>query len=752
MTTTSKRVLVVEDEAIVAQHIKIILDKHNYEILTHASSGKEAIKKAAELQPDIILMDIHLKGDMDGVQTAEFILSQQDVPIIYLTGNADSATIDRAKITHPYAYLLKPFKPIELLTAIEIAFFKHQSEKELRENRLLLETTLKGISDAVIAIDSKGNVIFINPVAEQLTGWPKEEAIGANIAEVLKIASGGNRNFVADPLAWLKKFKEAGKLPEVNILASKAGDEYFIEYDASFNENVKGKTTGAVITFRDITVKYKATIALQESEARFRSMADTAPVMVWQSDENGNYTYFNKPWLEFRGRKLEEELGDGWIDGLHPDDLEYYKQVMAGMYAGKESFRFEYRLRRYDGAYRWIINTGKPHLTADGSFIGYIGTCLDISDRKIIEENLLKSNREITKLALVASKTDNGVIITDAAGRIEWINDGFTRMSGYRLDEITGKKFGDFLQGEDSDPLTIQFMHDQLSQKEGFKAELINYRKSGKPYWVSLDVQPVHDPEGGIVSFFAIMRDVTARKEAEGRLLEMEKQKQAQEKEMHRVSTLSLLKGQEKERQRISRDIHDSLGQILTALRLNIQTLSVKDGDADDLGQEKIPMIKDLLTEAILEARRISYDLMPALLSDFGLAAAARQLVEQVSISSGINIHLEHNLDNDRLEQSIEISMYRILQEALNNSVKYSGAESIWINMQLSQHNLELEVRDNGIGIDPEKVDSRPNLKEGGRGIYNMQERASLLGGKFELSAQPEKGCRIIVNIPLKYS
>jgi PAS domain S-box-containing protein len=496
MTTTSKRVLVVEDEALAAHLIKSILHQHNYEVLAHVSSGEEAIRKAAELQPDIILMDIHLKGGMDGVETAEVILSQQDVPIIYLTGNADITTVDRAKITHPYAYLLKPFKPIELLTAIEISFFKHQSEKELRENRLLLETTLKGISDAVIAINSEGSVIFTNPVAEQLTGWPKEEAIGANIAEVLKIASGGNRSFLANPLAWLQKFKEAGKLPEVNILASKTGAEYFVEYNASLNQNAKGNITGAVITFKDIT----------------------------------------------------------------------------------------------------------------------------------------------------------------------------------------------------------------------------------------------------------------ARKEAEGKLLEMEKQKQAQEKEMHRISTLSLLKGQEKERQRISRDIHDSLGQILTALRLNIQTLNMKNDDADDLGHERIQMIKDLLTEAISEARRISHDLMPVLLSDFGLAAAARQLVEQLSVSSGINIHLEHNLDNDRLEQSIEISMYRILQEALNNSVKYSKAKDIWISMKLNGHSIQLEVRDNGIGIDPERIYPRPSLKDGGKGIYNMQERANLLGGKFELSAQPEKGCKIVVNIPLKYS
>ena len=130
----------------------------------------------AETLLDLVLMDIVLEGDMDGVKAAEHIRNHFDIPVVYLTAYSDDTTLQRAKITEPYGYILKPFQERELYTTIEMALYKHKMERKLKENEQWLATTLKSIGDAVIATDTKGFVTFMNPVAEVLTGWKQEEA------------------------------------------------------------------------------------------------------------------------------------------------------------------------------------------------------------------------------------------------------------------------------------------------------------------------------------------------------------------------------------------------------------------------------------------------------------------------------------------------------------------------------------------------------------------------------------------------
>ncbi len=128
--------------------------------------------------------------------------------------------------------------------------------------------------------------------------------------------------------------------------------------------------------------------SLRESEERFRVMADTAPVMVWRAGPDQRCDFFNRPWLEFRGRRLQDEMGEGWTEGVHPDDLHRCLTVYTAAWPGRESFRMEYRLRRADGEYRWVLDTGVPRLASDGTLLGYIGSCIDITERRQAEEAL----------------------------------------------------------------------------------------------------------------------------------------------------------------------------------------------------------------------------------------------------------------------------------------------------------------------------------------------------------------------------
>jgi PAS domain S-box-containing protein len=142
------------------------------------------------------------------------------------------------------------------------------------------------------------------------------------------------------------------------------------------------------------------TAALRESEVRFRLMADTAPVLIWMSDPDAQCMFFNKPWLEFTGRTLEQEQGNGWSEGLHPDDFQFFRDTYHSAFRSRESFRMEYRLRRADDTYRWVLNTGIPRFAPDGSFAGYIGSCIDISDRKQMEEMLNYRTLEVQAMVV----------------------------------------------------------------------------------------------------------------------------------------------------------------------------------------------------------------------------------------------------------------------------------------------------------------------------------------------------------------
>ncbi len=183
------QILVVEDEIIIAEDIRRSLQRLGYEVPSVVSSGEDAIKKAEENEPDLVLMDIVLRGRMDGIEAAEQIHSRFGIPLVYLTAYADEATLERAKITEPFGYIIKPFRERELHVAIEIALFKHKIEKELKESREWFFITLRSISDAVIATDPNGYVLFMNPAAESIMMWKMEEAKGLPLKRVLNIVT-----------------------------------------------------------------------------------------------------------------------------------------------------------------------------------------------------------------------------------------------------------------------------------------------------------------------------------------------------------------------------------------------------------------------------------------------------------------------------------------------------------------------------------------------------------------------------------
>jgi len=302
---TGARILVVEDEGIVAMEIKDRLEGLGYKVSELASSGEEAIQKAQRVLPDLVLMDIILKGSMDGVEAAEKIRANLGIPVVYLTAYSDDSTLQRAKITEPFGYILKPFDERELYSTIEMALYKHKMERKLMESEQWLATTLKSIGDAVIATDEGGSITFMNPASEMLTGWKKDEALGIELCEVFKVVDEDTLTPIESPVTSALNSGFAASLKDNSILMAKGGRDVPIDYCATSIGDDKGGALGTVLVFRDITERKQA-----EKEMRIRDSALASAVnAIAISDLEGRLTYVNKSFLRMWEYNLDEVLG-----------------------------------------------------------------------------------------------------------------------------------------------------------------------------------------------------------------------------------------------------------------------------------------------------------------------------------------------------------------------------------------------------------------------------------------------------------
>ena len=256
----------------------------------------------------------------------------------------------------------------------------------------------------------------------------------------------------------------------------------------------------------DVTLQKQAQDALRESEARFRTMADTAPVMIWMSGTDKLCTFFNKGWLDFTGRRLEQELGNGWAEGVHREDFERCLEVYVNSFDARQPFTMEYRLRRSDGEYRWVLDNGAPRFASDGTFLGYIGSCIDITERKQAQD----------RFRLVVEASPNGIVLVNAQGHIVLVNTCVEKLFGYGREELIGQGIEvlvpERFRGEH--PTHRAGFHSVLAARAiGVGLELFARRKDGTEFPVEIGSSPIQSPEGMLV--LSVIVDISPRKQAE---------------------------------------------------------------------------------------------------------------------------------------------------------------------------------------------------------------------------------------------
>lgn len=246
-----RSILIVEDERLVARDLQLTLIAMGYRVPTTVASADEAIRAASESCPDLVLMDIHIKGERDGIDTAELMRTRFGVPVVYLTAYADDATLSRAKRTQPYGYLLKPVKVEELRSTIEMALYKHAMDRLLGERERWYSTTLKSIGDAVISTDATSLITFMNPAAEALTGWSADEAQGKAFSEVVQLVDEHSRQPISDPAS--EAMERGGVIRVGGALTSREGLGKLVADSAAPVLDDAGTLLGAVVVLQDVS-------------------------------------------------------------------------------------------------------------------------------------------------------------------------------------------------------------------------------------------------------------------------------------------------------------------------------------------------------------------------------------------------------------------------------------------------------------------------------------------------------------------
>jgi PAS domain S-box-containing protein len=385
------KILVVEDNRIVAEDIKNNLEEMGYTVSGIATSGEKALTEVERALPDLAIMDIRLGKGMNGIDTATELRQKYRIPIIYLTAHADEKTVSRAKITEPYAYLIKPFDAEELRSAVEIAIYRHKMEYKVRESEQWLFTTLKSIGDGVIATDWQGRVKFMNSMAEKMTGWPQSEAIGKPLPEVFHIINEHTREIVEDPAAKVIATGLIIGLANHTLLVRRDGTEIPIKDSGAPIVLQNGDAIGVVLVFQDDSKSRVAENRLREGRERLYLAMESADEGLWQWDIVNDEMTFDD--LCFKMLGFEPQIADGdhrrwWEKGIHPEDAPMVRKMMDGMTGRNGDLPvMDYRIARDQGEYIWVTSRAKTiRRSEDGKPEVIIGVLRNINGRKIAEQ------------------------------------------------------------------------------------------------------------------------------------------------------------------------------------------------------------------------------------------------------------------------------------------------------------------------------------------------------------------------------
>ncbi len=386
---------------------------------------------------------------------------------------------------------------------------RKRSREELQESNQFRQEIIQGAGEGIVVYDRDLRYIVWNRYMEKMTGLPADRVLGRRALDLFPFL----RENGIDALLQRALGGDTASSKDVPYTIPETGLSGWAIATYGPHRNAAGQIVGVIGMVHDVTERRRAEQALRESEERFRLMADAAPVMIWTDDADGMTTYFNKPWLDFTGRKIEQELGLGSRENIHPDDVERFAAVYTQAQAERRAFQTEYRLRRRDGEYRWMLETAMPRFTAAGAFEGFIGSVIDMTDRRRAEENARAQHAFLRK---VIDTQPSLVFAKDWNGRFTLANQAVAEIYGTTVEALIGKTDADF------NPNAEEIAHFQADDREVIrekKAKLVPEEQvtdsRGVRRWFQTIKVPLARAGGVLTEVLGVATDITARKQTE---------------------------------------------------------------------------------------------------------------------------------------------------------------------------------------------------------------------------------------------
>jgi len=427
------KILIVEDENIVANDIQQRLMNLGYNIVGIVSTGEEAVKKAIATSTDLVLINVRLKGGMDGIETASALRFQYGIAVVFLSAYADDDTLRRASKTEPFGYILKPFEERELHTTIEMALYRRELERKFKKNETWYGTTLRSIGEAVISIDTSGTIKFMNTTAENLTGWKMNEVLGEDWLKVFRTAEKSTKLSFTNPVDQILKNKITAVLKNHDTLISREGKEIPVDESASPITDEVGNIVGVVLVFRDVSERKQVKEALKTSQEYAQSIINSSLDMIIANDKNRNIIEFNKAAEETFGYNIKEILGKHVsILFANPEESnKVYKTTVEQSRCVQEVVS-----KRKNGELFHCLLSASILRNAKGEMIGVMGVSRDITERNHAEQALRESEERYRTLVELSPDP----IIVHTGGRIVFVNTAAVQIFAAKSpDDLVGR-------------------------------------------------------------------------------------------------------------------------------------------------------------------------------------------------------------------------------------------------------------------------------------------------------------------------
>jgi PAS domain S-box-containing protein len=617
---------------------------------------------------------------------------------------------------------------------------RKQAERALSEQARLLDLS----NDAIFVRDAGDHITYWNKAATELYGFNREEALGRVTHELLQTQFPSHLGTINEQLHRDERW--SGEL----VHTRKDGTKVIVISRWVLDRKVNGNALRVLETNSDITQQKRTEKALRESEERFRAIVETTPECVKLVSAAGTLLHMNSPGLLMVGaRSAGEVVGTSVYDLIAPEDRERFKAFNESICRGEQG-SLQFDIVGLDGKRRHMETHAAPLRNPDETVV-HLAVTADISERKQADELLRRSEERFRALVNASS---------DVAYRMspDWSELGQLDGRGFVAD--TGGPTTDWLNEyihPDDQPLVLQTIRDAVRTRNPFQLEHRVRRADGTLGWTYSRAVPLLNGNGEILEWFGAASDVTARREAEDNFRNLAQTLDAEvrartrelEEQSNRVRQLSwrLLRSQDEERRHIARELHDSVGQTLTVLDINLELFMQEAGYKSSEVGSKIEEIQKTVQQLHREIRTTSYLLHPPLLDESGLHSAVSWYLQGLRERSGLEVGFEISEEFGRLPSELELVIFRLVQESLTNIHRHSESKTASIRIDRESNQITLDIRDQGKGMSSERM-AEIQSGRSGVGIRGMRERLGQFEGTMNIESD-SSGTRVFAAIPL---